>query len=29
MFHDIPAPMLQKMQQLEATDRKDRVDGTA
>lgn len=28
MFHDIPQPMLDRMQQLERIDAKDRVDGT-
>jgi predicted O-methyltransferase YrrM len=29
MFHDIPGPMLQRMRELETTDREDRIDGTA
>ena len=29
MFHDIPAPIRQRMAQLESTDARDRRDGTA
>jgi caffeoyl-CoA O-methyltransferase len=28
MFHDIPASILERMHQLEATDAQDRIDGT-